>query len=98
MMKSVDTHTLLVSISETSTQFEESDILEEKGTTAKEAVGTLSPEVSPQKDGTYLQSTSSELSDDSNLSESEDEDEDETPKVLNPQDDTKLIVFKQEFC
>ena len=80
MMKSVHTQTPLVFISETSTQYEEGDIPEEKGTIAKEAVGTLSPEVSPQKDGAYLPSTSNEMSDDSNLSESEDEDE--TPKVL----------------
>ena len=95
MIKSVHTQTPLVFISETSTQYEESDIPEEKGTIAKEAVGTLSPEVSPQKDGAYLPSTSNEMSDDSNLSESEDEDE--TPKVLNPQDDIKFIVFKQEL-
>ena len=51
--------------------------------------------MSPQKDGTYLLSTSGEMSDDSNLSESYHEDE--KPKVLNPQDDTKFIVFKQEL-
>ena len=80
MMKSVDNQTPLVCISETSTEFEKSDIPEEKVTTAEEAVGSLLPEVSPQKAGTYVPSTSSEMSDDSNLSESEDE----TLKVLNP--------------
>ena len=66
-MKSVHTQTPLVCISKTSTQYEESNIPEEKGTIAKEAVATLSPEVSPQKDCTYLLSTSNEMSDDSNL-------------------------------
>ena len=55
---------VLFCISETSTQFEESNIPEEKVTIAEEAVGTLSPEMSPQKNGTYLPSTSSEMSDD----------------------------------
>ena len=94
MMQSADTQTPLVCSSHTGTQFEESDIPEEKGTIAEEAVGTLSPEVSPQKEGTYLPSTSGEMSDDSNL---ESDHEDEKPKVLNPQDDTKFIVFKQEL-
>ncbi|XP_068704476.1 THAP domain-containing protein 2-like [Montipora foliosa] len=85
MMQSADTQTPLVCSSHTGTQFEESDIPEEKGTIAEEAVGTLSPEVSPQKEGTYLPSTSGEMSDDSNL---ESDHEDEKPKVLNPQDDT----------
>lgn len=48
----------------------------------------------PQKDGNYCPSRSKSFSDDS-LSEVEDEEE--KPKLTNPQDDTKFIVFKEEL-
>lgn len=91
MMKSVDSQTPCVNVSDASTQFEESDIPEQNNI-AEEAVPTISPEVSPQKDSTYRPSRS--VSDDS-LSEAEDEEE--KPKFTNPQDDTKFIVFKEEL-
>ena len=61
----------------------------------RKAVGAPSPEVSPQKDGTYLLSAFGEMSDDSNLSESQDEDE--KPNVLSPLNETKFFVFQREL-
>lgn len=55
----------------------------------------MSPGVSPQKDPAYQPSSPTDkLSDDSNTSEDEEE---ENCKPLNPQDDTKFIVFKKEL-
>ena len=60
------------------------------------AAEPICPEVSPHKDATYLPSTLECLSDDSNVSGSEDEKEQKL-KPLNPQDDAKFLVFKQEL-
>jgi len=65
MMKSGDSQTPCVNISNASTQSEEGDIPEQN--IAEEAVLIISPEVSPQKDGTYHPSQSERFSDDSLL-------------------------------
>ena len=92
-----DTQTPLVQVSETSTQVEEiSTIPKVEDTIGEVDASTVSPEVSPQKDITYLPPKSENVSDDSNMSEWEDEDEGKA-KFLKPQDDTKYIVFKQEL-
>ena len=81
-----------MNVSNASTQFEGGDILEQN--IAEEAVLTIFPEVSPQKDDTYRPSRSESFSDDS-LSEVEVEEE--KPNLTYPQDDTKFIVFKEEL-
>jgi len=101
MMKSVHTQTEFTfhipRLCTASTQVEEDDFqFQEEDPPGKKAAEPISPEVSPQKDTTYLPSTSECLSDDSNVSGSEDEEE-EKSKPLNPQDDTKFVVFKQLF-
>ena len=101
MMKSVHTQTEFTfhipRLCTASTQVEEDDFqIQEEDPPGKKAAEPISPEVSPQKDTTYLPSTSECLSDDSNVSGSEDEEE-EKSKPLNPQDDTKFVVFKQEL-
>ena len=101
MMKSAHTQTEFTfhipRLCTASTQVEEDDFqIQEEDPPGKEAAGPISPEVSPQKDTTYLPSTSECLSDDSNVSGCEDEEE-EKSKPLNPQDDTKFVVFKQEL-
>ena len=99
MMISVDTQTPQLQVSETSTQVEEISTIpapEVEDTIGEVDASTVSPEVSPQKDATYLPPKSENLSDDSNMSEPEDEDEGKA-KFLKPQDDTKYIVFKQEL-
>ena len=63
-------------VSETSTQVEEiSTIPKVEDTIGEVDASTVSPEVSPQKDITYLPPKSENVSDDSNMSEWEDEDE-----------------------
>ena len=94
MMKSAHTQAPLVYVSEASTPFGESDVPEKKDI-SEEAFASVSSEVSPQKDGTYLPSTLQCLSDDSNISESDDDEE--KPKLKNPQDDIKFVVFEQEL-
>ena len=101
MMKSAETQTeftFYIPIHcTTSTQVEEGDFqIQEEDPPVEEGTEKISPEVSPQKDASYLPSTSECLSDDSNVSGSEDEEEDKL-KPLNPQDDTKFVVFKQEL-
>ena len=101
MMKSAETQTeftfYIPSHCTTSTQVEEGDFqIKEEDPPVEEVAETISPEVSPQKDASYLPSTSECLSDDSNVSGSEDEKEGKL-KPLNPQDDTKFVVFKQEL-
>ena len=61
MMKSRDSQTPCVNVSNASTQSEEGDIPEQN--IAEEAVLSISPEVSPQKDGTYCPSRSESFSD-----------------------------------
>lgn len=100
MMKAADTQTE-VTFSTSSTQVEQGDFPvdneeEEEDAFGKPSATSITPEVSPQKDATYLPPKSECLSDDSNTSQSEDEGE-ETSQPLNPQDDTKFIVFKQEL-
>ena len=101
MMKSAETQTeftfYIPSHCTTSTQVEEGDFqIQEEDPPVEEVAETISPEVSPQKDASYLPSTSECLSDDSNVSGSEDEKEGKL-KPLNPQDDTKFVAFKQEL-
>ena len=60
-MKSRDSQTPCVNVSNASTQSEEGDIPEQN--IAEEAVLSISPEVSPQKDGTYFPSRSESFSD-----------------------------------
>ena len=113
MMKSVETQTeftfYIPSLCTTSTQVEEGDFqIQEEDPSVEEAAETISPDVFPQKDASYLPSTSECLSDDSNVSGSDEEEtklkplnpQDDTEKKLkplNPQDDTKFVVFKQEL-
>jgi len=101
MMKSADTQTeftfYIPRLCTTSTQVEEDDFqIQEEDPPGEETAEPIYPEVSPQKDATYLPSTSECLSDDSSVSGSEDEGE-EKLKPLNPQDDAKFVVFKQEL-
>ena len=98
MMKSAETQTeftfYIPSHCTTSTQVEEGDFqIKEEDPPVEEVAETISPDVSPQKDASYLPSTSECLSDDSNVSGSEDEKEGKL-KPLKPQDDTKFVVFK----
>ena len=103
MMKSADTWTeftfFIPILCVTSAQVEKVDFqIEEEDHHGEKASEPNSPEVSPEKDATYLSSTSECLSVDSNVSESEDEDEgEEKLKPLNPQDDAKFVVFNQEY-
>jgi len=74
-----------------STQFKEDDFhIQEEDPSGEEAAKPISPVVSPQKDTTYLPSTSECLLDDSNVSGPEDAEE-EKLKPLIPQDDVILI-------
>lgn len=100
-MKSADTQTeftfYIPRLCTTSTRVEEDDFqLQKEDPPGEEAAEPIFPEVSPQKDATYLPSTSQCLSDDSIVSGSEVEEE-EKLKLLNPQDDAKFVVFKQEL-
>ena len=54
----------------------------------------ITPDNSPQKDPSYVPLKNDEMSDHSNSSESETEDS----KSVNPQDDVKFLVFKQELA
>ena len=100
MMKSAETQAeftfYIPSLCTTSTQVEEVDFQIQEDPPVKEVAETIFPEVSPQKDATYSSSTSECLSDDSNVSGSEDEEE-EKLMPINPQDDTKFVVFSQEL-
>ena len=53
----------------------------------------ITPDNSPQKDPSYVPLKNDEMSDHSNSSQSETEDS----KSVNPQDDVKFLVFKQEL-
>ena len=99
MLKSFETQIDQVSTSEASTQFEEDDLQttvpKVEDITEEDNAETVSPGVSPQKDPAYQPSSPTDkLSDDFNTSEDEEE---ENCKPLNPQDDTKFIVFKKEL-